>query len=86
MEQVFHIDTIIFVKKVLISDRDDLSTGELVQLYIDKKDVEVVFKRLKMINVVGFNHIYQWMDDKICCHIGVCIIALSYLQLIKYVL
>ena len=78
--------TIIFGKKVLISDRDDLSTGELVQLYIDKNDVEVVFKKLKNDKCCSVQPIYHWTDDKICCHIGVCIIALSYLQLIEYVL
>ena len=75
-----------FGKNLIVSDRFDLAIGKIVQIYIDKNEVEITFRHTKDDKCGSVWPIYHWTDNQMSCHIGMCILSLLYLQLIEYVL
>lgn len=76
-----HIDR--FGKNILITDRNDWSTDDIVKASLDRYVVEDGFRLSKddhLISTTPFNH---WTDSKIRCHIFSCIVAQCYLRLIE---
>jgi transposase len=76
-----HIDR--FGKNILITDRSDWSTDEIVLASLDRSIVEQSFRQTKDDDLVAMLPIRHFTDDKIRCHILSCIAALSYLRIIE---
>ncbi len=76
-----HIDR--FGKNVLITDRMDWSTDEIVRASLDRYMVEQNFRQTKDNDLVNMRPMRHWTDSKIRCHILSCIVALSYLRLLE---
>lgn len=76
-----HIDR--FGKNILITDRSDWSTDEIIQASLDRAIVEQSFRQTKDDDLVAMLPIRHFTDDKIRCHILTCIVALCYLRLIE---
>jgi transposase len=76
-----HIDR--FGKNIIITDRGDWSTNEIVQASLDRSIVEQAFRQTKDDDLVAVLPIRHFTDDKIRCHILSCIVALCYLRLIE---
>jgi transposase len=72
-----------FGKNILISDRSDWSTEEIVQAGLDRYIVEESFRLSKDDQLVGVSPIRHWTDGKIACHFLCCIMALAYIRLIE---
>jgi transposase len=76
-----HIDR--FGKNLIITDRSEWSTDEIVQASLDRTIVEQSFRQTKDDDLVGILPLRHFTDDKIRCHILSCIVALCYLRLIE---
>ncbi|TVQ98335.1 MAG: IS1634 family transposase [Desulfovibrionales bacterium] len=76
-----HIDR--FGKNVLITDRMDWSTDEIVRASLDRYMVEQSFRQTKDDDLVNMMPMHHWTDSKIRCHVLSCIVALSYLRLLE---
>ncbi|MDR1243325.1 MAG: IS1634 family transposase, partial [Deltaproteobacteria bacterium] len=76
-----HIDR--FGKNILIADRSDWSTDEIVRASLDRSIVEQSFRQTKDDDLVAMLPIRHFTDSKIRCHILSCIVALSYLRIIE---
>lgn len=76
-----HIDR--FGKNIIITDRSDWGTDEIVKASLDRAIVEQSFRQTKDDDLVAMLPIRHFTDDKIRCHILSCIVALCYLRLIE---
>jgi hypothetical protein len=76
-----HIDR--FGKNIIITDRSDWCTDEIVQASLDRSIVEQTFRQTKDDDLVAVLPIRHFTDDKIRCHILSCIAALCSLRLIE---
>lgn len=72
-----------FGKNTLFTDREDLTTKEIISLYKDKCEVEECFKRLKDNTHISFTPPYHWTDSKIRVQAFICVLALILLKLLK---
>ena len=72
-----------FGKNILITDRHDFSTDEIVSASLQRYTVEKSFRQTKDDDLVSLAPLYHWTDSKIRCHILCCIVALSYLRIIE---
>jgi transposase len=75
-----------FGKNIMITDRSDWSTDEIVRASLDRSIVEQSFRQTKDDDLVAMLPIRHFTDDKIRCHILSCIVALCYLRLIEHTL
>jgi transposase len=71
----------IFGKRVLITDRFDWSTSEVVIAYRSQWQVEAAFRQLKDHDHVAVAPMFHWTDQKIAVHMFCCVLALSVLRL-----
>lgn len=76
-----HIDR--FGKNIIITDRADWSTDQIVRASLDRYMVENAFRQTKDDDLVSLQPIRHWTDSKIRCHILTCVAALCYLRLIE---
>jgi len=72
-----------FGKNVLIADRADWTTDEIVQASLDRWTVEDGFRLNKDEAQVALRPIRHWTDSKIRCHIFTCIAAMALLRIIE---
>ena len=72
-----------FGKNILVTDRTDWETDEIVRASLDRYKVEQVFRQSKDDDLVGVIPLRHWTDGKIRCHIFTCVAALAYLRLIE---
>jgi transposase len=71
----------IFGKRVLITDREDWSTTEVVTAYRSQWQVEAGFRQLKDDDHIAVAPMFHWTDQKIAVHLFCCVLALSVLRL-----
>jgi transposase len=71
----------IFGKRVLITDRFDWSTSEVVIAYRSQWQVEAGFRQLKDHDHIAVAPMFHWTDQKIAVHLFTCVLALSVLRL-----
>ncbi len=60
---------------VLISDRDDWSTAEIIRAYRGQADVEAVFAHLKDPLHIAIRPQFHWTDQKLHVHVLTCILG-----------
>jgi transposase len=67
--------------QVLITDREDWTTGEVVVAYRSQWQVEAGSRQLKDDDHVAVAPMSHWTDQKIAVHLFCCVLALSVLRL-----
>lgn len=65
-----------FGKQVLFTDRESLTTGEIIDIYLDRSIVEDAFRITKSDRWVKMDPVFHWTDSKIRVHALTCMIAL----------
>ena len=75
-----------FGKNILVTDREDWSTDDIVRAALDRYVVEEAFRQSKNDDLVSMAPIRHWTDQTIRCHFLSCIIALTYLRLLELIL
>ena len=73
----------VFGRNIIVTDNDDWSTDEIVQLSLDRYFVEKQFRASKSSRHVNVNPFFHWTDSKIRCQLLTCVIALTALRLLE---
>jgi transposase len=77
------LETEMFGKRLLVTDHDDWTAGEVVAGYRSQNDVESGFRQLKDPHVVGFSPMFHWTEAKIRVHVFYCVLALAVAHLMR---
>jgi len=72
-----------FGKNIIITSHHDWTTDQLVSASLDRYQVEHSFRQSKSGEFGNFRPIWHWTDSKLRCHLFSCIVALTYLSLIR---
>jgi len=75
-----------FGKNILITDRAEWSTEEIVQAARDRNLVEEEFRPSKNDDLANMAPIRHWTDTTIRCHFLSCVIALTYSRILEFIL
>lgn len=75
-----------FGKNILVTDREEWSTEDIVCAALDRYMVEEAFRQSKNDDLVSVAPIRHWTDQTIRCHFLSCVIALTYLRLLELIL
>ncbi len=73
----------IFGKRILFTNREQWTTGDVVAAYRSQNDVEGGFRQLKDPHVVSFGPMHHWTEQKIRVHVFYCVLALSIAHLMR---
>jgi transposase len=65
-----------FGKKLIITDRDDWSTEEIITTYREQDCIEKIFRATKDCDHFSIRPQYHWTDQKIRVHIFCCLLGL----------
>jgi transposase len=77
------LETELFGKRILITDRDDWPVTDLVAAYRSQNDAEQGFRQLKDPKLVSFSPMWHWTDQKIRVHVSYCVTALAVAHLMR---
>jgi transposase len=77
------LETRLFGKRILFTNRDHWSTAEVVAAYRSQSEVESGFRQLKDPHVVSFRPMHHWTDQKIRVHVFYCVLALTIAHLMR---
>lgn len=77
------LETELFGKRLLVTDRDDWPVADLVAGYRSQSDAEGGFRQLKDPHVVSFSPMWHWTDSKIRVHLSYCVTALAVAHLMR---
>jgi transposase len=77
------LQTRIFGKRILFTNRDHWPAAEVVAAYRSQSGVESGFRQLKDPHVVSFSPMHHWTDQKIRVHIFYTVLALSIAHLMR---
>jgi transposase len=71
-----------FGKRVLFTDHEDWPVEDVVAAYRSQWRVEADFRQMKDRDVVSFNPMFHWTDQKIRVHVFYCVLALTLARLL----
>ncbi|MCA1671089.1 MAG: transposase, partial [Actinobacteria bacterium] len=77
------LETEVFGKRVLITDRQDWPIAEVVAGYRSQSEAEFSFRQLKDPHVVSFSPMHHWTDHNIRVHLFTCVLALQLAHLMR---
>jgi transposase len=77
------LETEIFGKRILFTDRTDWPITDVIAAYRSQADVEAGFRQLKDRHVVSFSPMFHWTDQKIRVHVFYCVLALTIAHLMR---
>jgi transposase len=77
------LETEIFGKRILFTDRDDWPITDVVAAYRSQADAEAGFRQLKDRHVVSFSPMFHWTEQKIRVHVFYCVLALATAHLMR---
>jgi transposase len=77
------LETEHFGKRLLVTDQDHWTAGEVIAGYRSQNDVESGFRQLKDPHVVGFSPMFHWTEAKIRVHVFYCVLALAVTHLMR---
>jgi transposase len=77
------LETELFGKRILVTDREDWPIVELVAGYRSQSDAEGGFRQLKDPKLVSFSPMWHWTDQKIRVHVSYCVAALAVAHLMR---
>jgi len=73
----------IFGKRILFTNRDTWSVGDVVAAYRSQSEVEAGFRQQKDPHVVSFGPMHHWTDQKIRVHVFYSVLALAVAHLMR---
>jgi transposase len=77
------LETELFGKRLLVTDRDDWPVAEVVAGYRSQSDAEAGFRQLKDPKLVSFSPMWHWTDAHIRVHLSYCVTALAVAHLMR---
>lgn len=77
------LETRLFGKRILFTNRDQWTTAEVVAAYRSQAEVESGFRQMKDPLVVSFSPMHHWTDQKIRVHVFTCVLALTIANLMR---
>ena len=80
-EALASLEDEVFGKRVLITDRLDWTTAEVITAYRSQWQVEHGFRQLKDPDHVAVAPMFHWTDQKIAAHLFTCVLALAVIRL-----
>lgn len=78
-----HLETEVFGKRILITDRHDWSDEQILLAYRGQSEVEAAFRQLKDDEHLAIRPQYHWTDQKIQVHAFICLLALILSRVIE---
>jgi transposase len=72
-----------FGKNIIITSHHKWTTDQIVSASLDRYQVEHSFRQSKSGEFGNFRPIWHWTDSKLRCHLFSCVVALTYLSLIR---
>lgn len=72
-----------FGKNIIITSHHHWSTDQIVRASLDRYQVEHAFRQTKAGEFGSFRPTWHWTDSKLRCHLLSCVVALTYLNLIR---
>jgi len=72
-----------FGKKLIITDRKEWSTEDILTTYYEQDCVEKLFQDTKNSDHFSIQPIYHWTDQKIRVHIFICLLGLTLSTLLQ---
>jgi transposase len=72
-----------FGKNIIITDNMDWTTNDIIEVSLDRWQVEDRFRISKDDDLVGTGPVRHWTDSKIRCHLFTCFVAMTYLRRIE---
>jgi transposase len=77
------LETEIFGKRILFTDRDNWPAAEVIAACRSVADAEAGFRQLRDPHVVSFSPMFHWTDQKIRVHVFYCVLALATAHLMR---
>lgn len=77
------LETEIFGKRILTTNRDDWPITDVVAAYRSQSDAEFSFRQLKDPHVVSFSPMHHWTEHNIRVHTFTCVLALQIAHLMR---
>jgi transposase len=77
------LESQIFGKRILFTDRDDWPVAGVVAAYRSQADAEAGFRQLKDRHVVSFSPMFHWTEQKIRVYVFYCFLALAIAHLMR---
>ena len=77
------LETELFGKRLLVTDRDTWPVADVVAGYRSQSDAEAGFRQLKDPHLVSFSPMWHWTDAHIRVHLSYCVTALALAHLMR---
>ncbi len=81
---VRHLETEVFGKRIVVTNRDEWSTEDILLAYRGQSKVEAVFRQLKDDEHLALRPQYHWTDQKIHVHAFICLLALLLARIVEH--
>lgn len=81
---VRHLETEVFGKRIVVTDRDEWTTEDIILAYRGQSQVEAVFRQLKDDEHLALRPQYHWTDQKIHVHAFICLLALLLARTVEH--
>jgi len=78
-----HLETEVFGKRIIVTNRDDWSTEEIMLAYRGQSHVESVFRQCKDDEHLAIRPQYHWTDQKIQVHAFICLLGFLLARVIE---
>jgi len=78
-----HLETEVFGKRILVTNRDEWSSEEIVRAYRGQHYVEAVFRQCKDDEHFAIRPQFHWTDQKIQVHTFICLLALLLARVVE---
>jgi len=82
-EALEHLETEVFGKRILVTNRHSWSTAEILLAYRGQSGVEAVFRQCKDDEHLAVRPQYHWTDHKIHVHAFACLLALLLARVVE---
>lgn len=82
-EALLHLETEVFGKRILVTNRHDWSTEDIMLAYRGQSEVEAIFRQCKDDEHLAFRPQFHWTDQKIHVHAFICLLALLLARVVE---
>lgn len=84
IEEIQRLDQEVFGKRILMTDRHDWTTEEILCAYRNQHEVEGVFRQIKDPFHLAVRPQFHWTDQKLRVHIFICLLAYILARLVYH--
>lgn len=78
-----HLENEVFGKRIVVTNRDEWSTEDIVMAYRGQHHVEAVFRQCKDDEHLAVRPQFHWTDQKIHVHAFICLLALLLARVVQ---